>query len=72
VNLTASTLVASLIWGSVGTGFFLYGWRQQSIPPLTGGLLLILASYFVSDPLYLSLIGVAAIAGIFWLKRRDF
>jgi hypothetical protein len=72
MNLTAGTLVASLIWGSIGTGFFLYGWKQQSIPPLVAGLLLIIASYFVGSPLYLSLIGAIAIAGVFWLKGRDF
>ena len=71
MNFTAGTLVASLIWGSIGTGFFIYGWKQQSIPPLVGGLLLIIASYFISSPLYMSLASVAAIAGIFWLKGRD-
>lgn len=72
MNLTTGTLVASLIWGSIGTGFFIYGWKQQSIPPLTGGLLLIIASYFINSPLYMSLAGIVAIAGIFWLKGRDF
>jgi hypothetical protein len=71
MNLTTGTLIASLIWGSIGTGFFIYGWKQQSIPPLTGGLLLIIASYFIGSPLYMSLAGIAAIAGIFWLKGRD-
>ncbi len=72
MDITAGTLVASLIWGSIGTGFFIYGWKQQSVSPLVGGLLLIVASYFISDPLCMSLVGVAALTGIIWLKRHGY
>jgi len=72
MNMTPDFLMASLFWGSIGTGFFIYGWKQQSIVPLSGGLLLIVASYFISSPLYQSLAGIAIVLGIFWLKRyRD-
>ena len=36
--ISAHFLVASLIWGSVGVGFFIYGKKQQSLVPLFGGL----------------------------------
>ena len=39
--LNAHYLVASLIWGSVGLGLFIYGKKQQSMVPLFGGLLII-------------------------------
>ena len=36
---SGSSLFASLIWGSVGLGIFIYGKKQQSMVPLFGGLL---------------------------------
>lgn len=68
-EITAEFLMASLFWGSVGTGFFIYGWKQQSPVPLAGGLLLVAASYFINSPIYMSLAGIALVGGIIWLKR---
>jgi hypothetical protein len=34
---TASFLFASLVWGSVGVGYFIYGKKQQSLPAMVGG-----------------------------------
>ena len=70
MNMSGGFLFASLVWGSVGTGFFIFGWKQQSIPPLVGGLLLIVESYVIGSPLVMSLAAVATIAVIFWAKRR--
>jgi hypothetical protein len=66
-----STLVASLIWGSIGTGFFVYGKKQQQWVPCLGGVALVAVSYFVADSaLWMSLIGVGIIAAIFGLRGR--
>ena len=64
-----NTLIASLIWGSVGVGFFIYGKKQQSMIPLFGGIVLIGLSYFIASALYMTLASVAAIIAIFLLKR---
>ena len=69
---SAHFLVASLIWGSVGVGFFIYGKKQQSLVPLFGGLLLIGVSYFIESALYMSLAAIAILAGIWWLKKRGY
>jgi len=45
---SASFLFASLVWGSVGVGYFIYGKKQQSLCPMVGGILMIIASYFMS------------------------
>ena len=66
------SLVASLIWGSVGMGFFIYGKKQQSIVPMFGGLLVIGVSYFIESALYMSLAALALIAGIYWLKKQGY
>ncbi len=66
------SLVASLIWGSVGVGFFVYGKKQQSLVPLFGGLLLIGISYFIESALYMSLAASALLTGIYWLKKLGY
>ncbi len=68
----AHSLVASLIWGSVGLGFFIYGKKQQSLVPLFGGLSLIGVSYFIESALYMSLVAVAILAGIALLKKQGY
>jgi len=70
--ISAHFLVASLIWGSVGVGFFIYGKKQQSLVPLFGGLLLIGISYFIESALYMSLAAIAILAGICWLKKQGY
>jgi hypothetical protein len=67
----ANTLVASLIWGAVGMGFFIYGRKQQEWVPLLGGIAIIFVSYFVMDSaLWMSLISAGIIGAIFGLRGR--
>ena len=68
--VTAHSLVASLIWGAVGMGFFVYGKKQQSMVPMFGGLLVIGVSYFIESALYMSLAALALLAAIYWLKKQ--
>jgi hypothetical protein len=70
MSLDSGTLIASLIWGSIGGGFFVYGMKQKEWVPAFGGVALTLVSYFIGSALYMSLASVALIAGIFWLKNR--
>ena len=67
-----NTLFASLLWGSVGVGYFIYGKKQSSWVPMTGGLLMIVVSYFVSSALTMSLICAALIAAIYVLLKRGY
>jgi hypothetical protein len=66
----SSTLFASLIWGSIGMGFAIYGKRQKATASLLGGVLLMGISYFISSALAMSVVGVALVAGIVWRERR--
>ena len=58
MNFSSSFLLASLFWGSVGTGYFIYGKKQRSWPPMVGGIAIIAVSYPVS---LASLMAVASI-----------
>ena len=70
MNFDSNSLIASLIWGSIGSGFVIYGKKQGEPVPLFGGLALVGISYFIESALIMSLVGAALVAGIFWLRRR--
>ena len=70
--LDTNFLLASLLWGSIGTGYFLYGKKQGAVVPLAGGLVLIAVSYFIGSAFLLSLVSVALIAVMHWLMRRGY
>lgn len=63
-------LFASLIWGSIGVGYCIYGKRQQSAVPLIGGVLMVLTSYFASSTEVMSVCSVGLIAAVHLLLRR--
>jgi hypothetical protein len=72
MNLDANFLFASLIWGSVGIGYFIYGRKQQAVVPLIGGILMIVASYFAPSALDMSLICIVLMAAVYWLLRNGY
>ena len=69
LDFSTGSIVASLIWGSIGTGFAVYGWKQKDTAPLLGGIALIAISYFIGSALWMSLAGMALAAGTIWLRR---
>jgi len=70
LNFSAGTLFASLIWGTIGFGFFIYGKKQSSFIPMIGGIALIAISYLISSPLYMSLTAVGILAVMWFLMKR--
>lgn len=70
LNFSAGTLFASLIWGSIGVGFTIYGKKQSAFIPMIGGLALVAISYFISSPLYMSLTAVGILVAIWILTKR--
>ena len=63
-------LLASLLWGSIGVGYFIYGKKQQEMAPLIGGLAMIAVSYLVGSALLMSLISVALIVMVYVAMKR--
>lgn len=68
----ASFLFASLFWGSLGVGYFIYGKKQGSWLPMIGGVLMVVVSYCISSALLMSLIGVAIIVAVYLLLKRGY
>jgi hypothetical protein len=65
-----SSLFASLLWGSIGVGFFIYGRKQREAAPMLGGVVMVAVSYLVSSSLVMSLTSVAVIVAVYLLVRR--
>jgi len=60
--MNTSLLLWSLLFSSVGLGFFIYGKRQKAVVPLFCGLGLMIYPYFVSSSILLVAIGIALMA----------
>jgi hypothetical protein len=57
-----NALLASVLLGSVGLGFFMYGKKQRRAPHLAVGVLLMVYPYFVSNVALMLVIGAALVA----------
>ena len=53
-----TTLIFSILFGSIGMGYFVYGKKQQAFVPLVAGLALCIFPYFVSSVYLMVLVGI--------------
>ncbi len=56
---SSATLLWGVLFGSIGTGYFIYGKKQGRMVPLVCGIGLAVFPYFVSNPYLLALVGTA-------------
>ncbi len=68
----AGFLFASLVWGSIGLGYFIFGKKQQSISAMAGGILMMVLAYFAGSVLVMSLVSVMIILGVYVLGKKGF
>ena len=61
-----------MIWGSVATGYLIYGWKQKAVMPLAGGAAMMAASFFIGSALLMSLVCVALMAAVYWLAKQGY
>ena len=62
VEITASSLLLGLLFGSIGLGFFVYGRKQRAVVPLLCGLGLMVVPYFIASALLLFGVGAVLVA----------
>ena len=55
-------LLWSVLFGSVGLGYFIYGRRQQEAVPLAVGIALVVAPYVITNLYFLLTAGVLLVA----------
>jgi hypothetical protein len=70
--LNGNFLIASMIWSSIGFGYWIYGKRQASLLSMIGGGLMIVVSTFVASILWMSVLCVALMAVVYWLLRQGY
>ncbi len=59
---SAAVLIWSMIFGSIGVGFFIYGKKQKAIIPLCVGVALCVFPYFIENVYVLVFVGVVLMA----------
>jgi len=69
--LDPNYLFASLIWGSIGVGYTIYGRRQRSVVAFVGGVVMILASYF-TGVWEMSLISLVIMVTVYRLLKQGY
>jgi hypothetical protein len=65
---SSAVLLWSLLFGSCGLGYFVYGRKQKKTVPVVCGVLLMFFPYFIVNTLLLALIGCILLA-IPWFAR---
>jgi hypothetical protein len=69
MDLETSSLIASLVVSSIGFVVFVYGKRQQRVPQIVVGLVLMGFPYLVPDVLLMTSIAAVLLIGL-WLAVR--
>ena len=59
---STAAIVWDVLFGLVGTGYLVYGKKQQAVVPLLCGFALMVFPYFVSSTVLLVIIGVMLMA----------
>jgi len=67
---SSNFLFASLLWGSIGLGYFIYGKKQGSVAPLIGGVSMMAVSYFAASALIMSLLCGALMGAVYFAIKR--
>src|SRR5689334_20113648 len=69
MSFNSNVLFASSFWGSVGTGYFIFGNKQRPWPSMVGGIGIIAVSYLVWSVCLMSLASIAIMAGVYLLRQ---
>jgi len=70
LNLDSHALWASILWGGIGGGYFIYGWRQKDSVPLVGGVVMSLACFLPAGPM--TLVSILTMVAVYWLKKQGY
>ena len=65
---SSAQIMWGVIFGGIGTGYFIYGKKQHQIVAMFSGIALCFFSYFVSSAFLIVLIGIVLMALPFFIK----
>jgi len=67
-----NTLIASLVWSAVGTGYVIYGRKRGEVIPALGGVGMVAASFVCSSALVMSGISIALLLAVYALNKLGY
>lgn len=70
MHLDANQLWASVLWGGIGGGYLIYGWRQKESVPLVGGVVMTLACFLPALPM--TLVCLATMVMVYRLMKQGY
>lgn len=70
-SVQQSFIWANLIWGTVASGYMIYGWKQKMLIPFLGGLVMVALSCF-TPALLMTLASIAIMFGVWWLVKEGY
>ncbi|MCI5189417.1 MAG: hypothetical protein D3905_06395 [Candidatus Electrothrix sp. AS4_5] len=65
---TPAQLFWGMMFGAIGSGFFIYGKKQSAFIPLGTGILLFVFPYFITNIYLMLLVGFALMAVPYFFK----
>lgn len=73
VDLTDQNFLwASLFWGAVASGYFVYGWKQKAAIPLAAGAAMTGMSFIGPTALFMSAACIVIIFATWWLLKQGY
>ncbi len=70
LHLDSNQLWASVLWGGIGGGYLIYGWRQKASVPLIGGVVMSLACFLPALPM--TVVSIATMAAVYKLVKLGY
>jgi hypothetical protein len=71
-SLDENFLWASCVWGAIASGYWIYGWKQRSLIPWLGGLVMMVMSFIGPNALVMSVVCLAAMVAVWWLMKQGY
>ncbi len=65
---TPGQLFWGIMFGAIGSGYFIYGKKQQAFVPLCTGIVLCVFPYFVANVYLMLLVGIILVLIPFFFK----
>ena len=66
--MDTTSLLLSMLFGTIGLGFFMYGKKAVRIVPMLSGVSLMFCPYFISSNIILTLVCLGIVAAPFILR----
>lgn len=68
-DFSAAKIFACIVFGTIGLSAFLFGKKNKFVRPVIIGAVLMAYPYFISDTLFLYLIGIALTAALYFWRE---